>query len=431
MLPNMTSSMSFFGIIALSLFGVASAHMKMSSPVPFNVANLDNSPLKADGSDFPCKALPNNPSSYSISAMNKIPVNEPVLLSFEGSATHEGGTCELSISMDKEPTADSVFKVIQVFQGACPTSTGGGLTFNIPKDFPNAERATLAWTWFNKIGNREMYMNCAPIEITGGSDSKDYYESLPDMFKANIPATDCTTEEGSDPTIPNPGRFIIHDSEFNPGNVMGPKCGAAAPEQNKNVQAEKNLAAYGKPAKDFNQIVPVDGSDGTGNGSAPTSSADNGMYTQPAASTAQPTATSESNDGMYTQPVASSALSSSIATAPSATSAPSSSFQTMTIPASTGTPFAYPTLSPTIGQGVTGPSTGITSPSGSPSSGSSQCTTEGAVVCNGPTQWGLCDHSSVVWQAVAAGTICSDGVIKKRSSYVRRHAHGVHKVRTS
>jgi hypothetical protein len=153
----MTSSFSFAGLFAvcLSLCSVANAHMKMSSPVPFNVANLDNSPLKADGSDFPCKASPNNPSSYSISAMNKIPVNEPVLLGFEGSATHGGGTCELSISMDKEPTANSVFKVIQVFQGAsCPTATGGGLTFNIPKDFPNADQATLAWTWFNQIGNR-------------------------------------------------------------------------------------------------------------------------------------------------------------------------------------------------------------------------------------------------------------------------------------
>lgn len=143
----MTNILSLRGLIAIGLFGVANAHMKMSSPVPFNVAGLDNSPLKADGSDFPCKSSPSNPSSYSISAMNKIPVNEPVLLSFDGSATHSGGTCELSISMDEEPTADSVFKVIQVFQGACPVATGGGLTFNIPKDFPNAERATLAWTW--------------------------------------------------------------------------------------------------------------------------------------------------------------------------------------------------------------------------------------------------------------------------------------------
>jgi hypothetical protein len=141
----------FMALVVLALLSVAKAHMKMSSPVPFNVANLDNSPLKADGSDFPCKASPNNPSSYSVSAWNNLVVNSEVALTFEGSAVHGGGTCELSISMDKEPTKDSVFKVIQVFQGACPVATGGGLTFNIPKEFPNTERATLAWTWFNKI----------------------------------------------------------------------------------------------------------------------------------------------------------------------------------------------------------------------------------------------------------------------------------------
>jgi hypothetical protein len=142
----------FLALVVLALVSVANAHMKMSSPVPFNVANLDNSPLKADGSDYPCKASPDNPSSYSISAMNNIPVDSAVALTFDGSAVHGGGTCQLSISLDKEPTKDSVFKVIQTYQGSsCPSATGGGLTFNIPKDFPNAERATLAWSWQNRI----------------------------------------------------------------------------------------------------------------------------------------------------------------------------------------------------------------------------------------------------------------------------------------
>ena len=142
----------FMALVALALLSVANAHMKMSSPVPFNVANLDNSPLKADGSDYPCKASPDNPSSYSISAVNHLPAGEPLLMSWDGSAVHGGGTCEISISMDKEPTKDSVFKVIQVFQGAsCPSPTGGGVTFNIPKDMPNAANATLAWSWHNAI----------------------------------------------------------------------------------------------------------------------------------------------------------------------------------------------------------------------------------------------------------------------------------------
>jgi hypothetical protein len=149
-IANMPNHFAIRAILGVTFACIANAHMKMAFPVPFDVANLDTSPLQASGSDYPCKK-----SSYKITAMNKIPVNEAVLLDFNGTAIHEGGTCELSISLDKEPTADSVFKVIQVFEGGCPTVQGtGGLTFNIPKEFPSTERATLAWTWFNRIGNR-------------------------------------------------------------------------------------------------------------------------------------------------------------------------------------------------------------------------------------------------------------------------------------
>lgn len=154
------------GLLALGFLGEANAHMKMQSPVPFNVAGLDNSPLNDDGSNFPCKASPNNPSAYSVSAMNKIPVNEPVLLSFLGSAVHGEGLCTISISMDEEPTPKSVFKIIQTYYGGCPVETGKGLTFNIPKDFPNTKRATLAWSWVNRIGNREFYQNVSINPMT-------------------------------------------------------------------------------------------------------------------------------------------------------------------------------------------------------------------------------------------------------------------------
>jgi hypothetical protein len=125
----MTNFSMISTMLVVALCGMASAHIKMAFPVPFDVANLDTSPLQPSGADFPCKK-----SSYKITAMNKITVNEAVLLDFKGTAIHNGGTCQLSISLDKEPTADSTFKVIQVFEGGCPTAEGaGGLTFNIPK----------------------------------------------------------------------------------------------------------------------------------------------------------------------------------------------------------------------------------------------------------------------------------------------------------
>jgi hypothetical protein len=295
-------------------------------------------------------------------------------------------------------------------------------------------------------------MNLAPIEVTGGSDNQGYYKSLPDLFKANIPATDCTTPETSDPTIPNPGEFLIRASTYKAGAVTGPKCGAAAPDQNQNAQSGKvtNFAAYGPPSKDSNQVVPVSGASlpstpATGGGG------NDGMYHEPAATSAQASAapTAGGNDGMYTaQPLSSTAPSAAPSVTASASSASSvaasSTFSTMTIPASSASAAPYPTLSPTIGQatgtaapsgsspsygGASAPSGSSSSSSGNAGSSSGKCTTDGAVVCNGPTQFGLCNGGSVVWQAVAARTTCYNGVIQKRSQPVRRHAHGVHKVR--
>jgi hypothetical protein len=53
------------------------------------------------------------------------------------------------------------------------------------------------------------------------------------------------------------------------------------------------------------------------------------------------------------------------------------------------------------------------------------------VVCRGTTEWGLCDHGTVIWQRLSAGTSCNSGVISKRSQPVlpRRHARNFHKVR--
>lgn len=90
--------------------------------------------------------------------------------------------------------------------------------FAIPAQVPTGDY-TLAWTWFNKIGNREMYMNCAPITVTGASQKRtrryhkapvhghlhsneatihqraDALSSLPDMFIANI-GNGCATTQG-------------------------------------------------------------------------------------------------------------------------------------------------------------------------------------------------------------------------------------------
>lgn len=150
-----------FTTLALSLTatfcGLAQGHLIMQTPVPFGVDTLNNSPLVdakpgTSASDYPCKQ---RAGVYDITAMNNMKVGEPMELSFIGSASHGGGTCQLAISTDLEPAYNSTFKLIQVFEGGCPIQAGGNdgthpFTFDLPTGTPNG-RLTLSWMWYNHV----------------------------------------------------------------------------------------------------------------------------------------------------------------------------------------------------------------------------------------------------------------------------------------
>lgn len=135
--------------------------MVITSPVPYGASSLNNSPLEPDGSDFPCKQ---RSGVYDVTTMNDIAVGVPQKLSFKGGATHGGGSCQVSVTLDKEPTKDSDWKVIHSIIGGCPSDAPGNANssptylgasqfeFSMPKGMPNGEY-TLAWTWFNKVRN--------------------------------------------------------------------------------------------------------------------------------------------------------------------------------------------------------------------------------------------------------------------------------------
>ncbi|EHY55011.1 hypothetical protein ABEF92_003205 [Exophiala dermatitidis] len=201
-------------------------HMKLKSPVPYGQSTLDNSPLLADGSDFPCKQRTGVYDAEG--AENVMTIGEPQTLSFLGSAVHGGGSCQVSLTTDLKPTKDSKWMVIKSIEGGCPASVPG----NLPAD-PNGTGAstfqytipdgiapgqyTLAWTWHNKVGNREMYMNCAPVEVQekrvesakmkrAESGKITKRTSFPNLFIANLAGiNDCTTPESYDYIYPEPG----------------------------------------------------------------------------------------------------------------------------------------------------------------------------------------------------------------------------------
>ncbi|KAF1364837.1 hypothetical protein EJ07DRAFT_171815 [Lizonia empirigonia] len=322
MSSTMTKTILFAAVLAMT--STTSAHMFIQSPVPFSGVVKD--PLDASGSNFPCQG-----SSYQITTMNEWSVGSDVTVSFpDQTATHGGGSCQISVSKDKAPTAASKWKVIHSIEGGCPT-TGpansgplGKFNFKVPSELPEGQ-LTMAWTWFNKVGNREMYMNCAPIKVSGGTGKG--FDELPDMAIANIAAqgSTCATPEGADYTFANPGKSV---AKLGTGPFKD-LCGGAA------------------------------SAGGNTGGSTPSGSSG-----------------SEST--------------------PTALAAPEQQ---------STTPVPTPPTAPS-----TGNSTG----------GGSTCSENGAIMCNGEFQFGICSNGKVVYQPVAAGTKCSGGKIARRD-FTHRH----------
>lgn len=282
--------------------------MFLANPVPFKGAIKD--PINpSKGVAFPCQG-----SSYEITSMNEWTAGSDVTVSFppDQTATHGGGSCQISVTKDQKPTKDSVWKVIHSIEGGCPTTNSGNINnpkdlgsfgFKVPSELPEGEM-TMAWTWFNKVGNREMYMNCAPINVSGGTGKG--FEDLPDMAVANIGDGSCTTTEGSDYTFKSPGKSV---AKLGTGPFME-LCGGAA----------SGGAGFGAP-------VP---------------------------------------------------------SAPSAPAAPAA-------PAAPSTPAPKEPTTPAL-------STPQTPSTGGSTGGGSSCSENGALLCNGESQFGLCSNGVVIYQ---------------------------------
>ena len=367
---------------ALAFFSTVNAHMIMKSPVPYGKDTLNSSPLDDTGDDFPCKQ---RTGVYDISQMNNIPVGVPQELTFTGSAVHGGGSCQVSVTLDQKPTKNSQWKVIHSIIGGCPSNVTGNLVanadgdgaavfqFTMPKGMPNGQY-TLGWTWFNKVGNREIYMNCAPITVTGGGNDNSVIEKLPDMFVANIPFETCNIPENFNYQFPNPGDSVETREAADIGTSL---------------------------SGDYASMTKMGAGTGTlgSAGSSTTASA-------PAATSAVSTPAATSNPGGVFAPGASSA-----AAAPT-------SFTTLVATNTAAAPAAPSSVAAPIG------GTGVgTAPAAS--STCVPCSNNGAVVCIGTTQFGICDYGCAMPQDLAAGTTCSNGTIGKRSIVRRIPPHGI------
>ncbi|KAK4159979.1 hypothetical protein QBC43DRAFT_360778 [Cladorrhinum sp. PSN259] len=368
----------------VAFFSMASGHMIMNTPTPYNYKGaagklVQVNPLGADF-PFPCQG------NQDIVSVTSITAGTEQLVKFTGGAQHGGGSCQFSVTYDFPPPADpSKWKTIYTLIGGCPASAAGNLPaaqpdadgradspqcgndsgtecvrqFNvpIPKDLPNGN-ATFAWTWYNKIGNRELYMNCAPVSITGGSSSTTFFNELPEMFVANIPGK-CTTSNGV-LNIPNPGKF---------GKVL------------------EQPAADGEGSCPKATGIPSFGGADSGSGAgAPVVSSSSSESSTLATVTRRPVI--PTSTGLVVVPI------DEPTTAPAATS--TSSLVAAPVDEHSTLPFPTQTL--------------IIEPAGE------SCAPNDSFFCFDETHFGHCSNGRAIPQAVAPGTTCDYGVnaIKKR-----------------
>ncbi|CAK42338.1 CAZyme family AA11 [Aspergillus niger] len=378
----MKSALLAYGLLASA--STVTAHIQMSNPYPIRSPldpNGDESkkdysytnPLDSDGSDYPCKGYANDPfrsvASYSPGGTYE--------LDLQGSATHDGGSCQISLSYD---TGKS-FQVIHSMLGGCPLTES--YKFTIPSDAPTGD-ALLTWTWFNKVGNREMYMNCAQVTIGDGSKKRDLEEmrkrdafsSLPPIFIANVNGPgQCTTIENYDVNFPLPGPSV--EGSIN-GTDAGFTCTGDAPFLH---------------------------ASGSSSGSSSSSSSGSGASSVKAApvSTSKPTVSRPT--------VSTSKVAAHVASTPAASSSAkvvASSFGTEAARVATvATAAAHSNNDATVAGAAADDESARYVP-GKP------CV-DGAIICGpGGTSWSMCSNGRPVHMgSVAAGMYCSHGAMQR------------------
>jgi hypothetical protein len=239
-------------------------HLYIKSPQPL-LGSLTKDPLDPSGSNFPCHGV--DLSQLTTSRRTSMAVGSAQPLEFElangaNNAVHGGGSCQISVTYETSPALlkdPSSWKVIKSFIGGCPTDALLNLevaevcngsnspncvkqfSFDVPPQVKNGD-ATLAWTWFNNVGNREMYMSCAAVTFAGGQDKLD---ELPSMFVANIQTVQCKTTEHTNTDFPDPGLFV--ERETPPNYPFKPPVGVGC--------SSASVKPAGPPAQPVGKIV--------------------------------------------------------------------------------------------------------------------------------------------------------------------------------
>lgn len=243
----------------------ASAHIQMTWPYPlrskFNPSTPQNlidysisSPLAGSGSNYPCKGYQHDPNQAPAATYN---AGDTYNMTLTGSAIHGGGSCQLALSYDHGET----FRVIKSIVGGCPDKLS--YDFTIPSYAPDGE-ALFAWTWQNKVGNREFYMDCAVVQVVSGHaghhKKQSSFDELPGIWKADLQSiNNCVTIEGENPVYPNPGPDVEYGDGMDISSPPSPgDCdGLSSPSNNSDSSSTDPYTSYNPaPAVDPAPFAP-------------------------------------------------------------------------------------------------------------------------------------------------------------------------------
>ena len=146
LLFNMKNSFIALALVATLLLSSVNAHVKLKSPMPYrattqepqNAVSQDydmKSPLDPSGNNFPCKGY--HKDKQGTQSLVDWAAGSTQTMTFEGSATHGGGSCQASLSEDGGAT----WKVMKSFLGGCPLKDA---SFTVPKEAKSGH-AIFAW----------------------------------------------------------------------------------------------------------------------------------------------------------------------------------------------------------------------------------------------------------------------------------------------
>ncbi|WQF81324.1 hypothetical protein CDEST_06338 [Colletotrichum destructivum] len=410
----------------------ATAHMAITYPPPlrskenpfagYDIDYSITSPLSASGSDFPCKGTLNLLGTEKASPVATWQAGQAYSMTIAGGANHNGGSCQAALSFDSGKT----FTVIHSYIGACPVAGTSSLKFTLPADTPSAKDAIFAWTWFNNIGNREFYMNCAVITITGGGAGGNVatsFSSRPQIFKANI-ANGCSTLEGSDVMFPDPGPDVTTAGTRTAAPIGN--CGAVVAPNPGTGGGSGGGSGGNPPSSPSSVVVPVPSVPQTTqpSTSATTTRAAGGAPSlpggvfitvsasnAPAVSSVQPT-----TFATVSQPAATSEECTSELEVPTAGPAPTSAVVSSVAPSVA--PSAVPSVAPSPGVGSGGDAA-----DGSMTPGKA-CNPEGQWNCVSGSHFQRCASGQwSVLMSMAPGTKCQSGTTEVLV-WQKKRAHG-------